>query len=152
MTDLEESADSEETPGEGQHEHTVDPKGRVSLPVEFRKALNLVEGTELVVTRHLNERGLLVFWKDSWTQFRENLNGAGKVKIRRVLIGSSRKVRLDALGRIQIPVNLRNYADLSGKCYVMGQSTYIEMWSMAVWDRTHEPEVYVDEEFDDLLP
>ena len=41
---------------EGQHEHTVDGKGRVSIPSDFRAVLGLTEGMELVVTRHLNER------------------------------------------------------------------------------------------------
>ena len=51
---------------EGQHEHTVDGKGRVSIPSDFRSVLGLEEGAELVVTRHLNERCLLVYWPDAW--------------------------------------------------------------------------------------
>ena len=46
---------------EGQHEHTLDSKGRLSVPADFRLALQLTENDELIVTRHLKERCLLVF-------------------------------------------------------------------------------------------
>ena len=45
---------------EGQHEHTLDSKGRLSVPADFRLALQLTENDELIVTRHLKERCLLV--------------------------------------------------------------------------------------------
>ena len=43
---------------EGQHEHTLDSKGRVSIPSDFRVELSLEENAELIVTRHLKERCL----------------------------------------------------------------------------------------------
>ena len=49
---------------EGQHEHTLDSKGRVSVPSDFRAELNLEENAELIITRHLKERCLLVFWPE----------------------------------------------------------------------------------------
>lgn len=132
---------------EGQHEHTVDGKGRVSIPAEFRGGVGLEEGTELTVTRHLNERCLLVFWPEGWTAFKARIEAAPPrvaSVMRRVVCGTARRVRLDRLGRIQIPQVLRKYAELDGKCFVMGQGGYMEVWSMSVWDRTHGPEAYAD--------
>ncbi|MEE2787945.1 MAG: AbrB/MazE/SpoVT family DNA-binding domain-containing protein [Myxococcota bacterium] len=134
---------------EGQHEHTVDGKGRVSIPSEFRIALGLVEGSELVVTRHLNERCLLIYWGEAWSNLKARIHDAPpKVAnaIRRVVCGAARRVKLDRLGRIQIPQTFRSYAELEGKCFLMGQGSVIECWSMSVWDLTHGPEAY--SEFD----
>ena len=81
---------------EGQHEHTVDSKGRVSLPAEFRSELNLEEGSELIVTRHLNERCLLVYWPEAWTALKEQIDSApAKLAsaLRRVVCGAARRVR-----------------------------------------------------------
>ena len=132
---------------EGQHEHTVDGKGRVSIPSDFRSVLGLEEGAELVVTRHLNERCLLIYWPDAWDALKEQISRAEPrlaSALRRVVCGAARRVRVDRLGRIQIPQTFRNYAELEGKCFLMGQGALIEIWSMSVWDVTHGPEAYED--------
>ena len=132
---------------EGQHEHTVDSKGRVSLPADFRGELHLEEGSELIVTRHLNERCLLVYWPDAWTDLKEQISSAPPrlaSALRRVVCGAARRVRVDRLGRIQVPHTFRRYAELEGKCFLMGQGRVIECWSMSVWDATHGPDVYAE--------
>ena len=130
---------------EGQHEHTLDSKGRISLPVEFRAELGLSEGSELHVTRHLNERCLLIYWPAAWAEFKAQIADApadiGRA-LRRVVCGAARRVKLDRLGRIQVPQTFRKYAELDGKCFLMGQGRVIECWSMNVWDSTHGPEAY----------
>jgi len=132
---------------EGQHEHTVDVKGRVSIPSDFRTSLLLEEGAELIVTRHLNERCLLVYWPEAWDELKAQIENAPSrlaSALRRVVCGAARRVRLDRLGRIQIPHTFRNYAELEGKCFLMGQGRVIECWSMSMWEMTHGPEVYDD--------
>ena len=141
-------------PVEGQHEHTLDGKGRMSIPAEFRGSLALTEGSELVVTRHLKERCLLVFWPESWDAFKEAVGKAPpqvSTALSRIVCGSSRRVRLDKLGRIQIPSVLRKYADLDGKCSVLGQRERLEIWSMAVWDETHGPQQYQELDLSEFM-
>ena len=132
---------------EGQHEHTLDGKGRVSVPSEFRSELGLVEHDELVVTRHLKERCLLIFWPEAWVRFKDKISTAPPSigsALRRVVCGTARRVKVDKLGRVQIPQVLRKYADLNGKCLVMGQGQLMELWSLNVWESTHGPDVYED--------
>ena len=132
---------------EGQHEHTLDGKGRVSIPSEFRAELEIVEHSELVVTRHLKERCLLVFWPEAWVGFKEKIAHAPPAiasALRRVVCGTARRVKVDKLGRIQVPQVLRKYADLNGKCLVMGQGQLMELWSQSVWETAHGPDVYED--------
>jgi len=134
---------------EGQHEHTVDVKGRVSIPSEFRGLLGLDEGAELIVTRHLNERCLLIYWPEAWDVLKQQIADATPrlaSALRRVVCGAARRVKLDRLGRIQIPHTFRGYAELEGKCFLMGQGQLIECWSMSMWELTHGPEAY--SEFD----
>ena len=147
MSAVEQNSAATEPYLEGQHDHTVDAKGRVSLPVEFRALLELTEGDELVVTRHLKERCLLVFWPDAWQRFRARIAEAPPpiaTALKRVVGGTARRVKLDRLGRVGLPQVLRRYADLEGKCFVMGQGRSIEIWAVDVWERTHGPERYAD--------
>lgn len=128
------------SPIEGQHEHTVDDKGRLSIPSEFRTALDLNEGDELVLTRHLSEACLLVFWPEAWDHFKRQwraFDPGTQSIVKRVVGGTARRAKLDRLGRVQVPKVLRDYAQLDGKCFVMGQSDKIELWAMATWDAAH---------------
>lgn len=141
------------TPVEGQHDHTVDDKGRVSIPADFRQALGLDEGAELVVTRHLKERCLRVFTPAGWEAFKaraaqgdRSLNAA----VQRVMVGSARRVKVDRLGRVQVPQVLRQFAALEGKCFVMGQGRFMELWDTNQWDLTHGPEQYAELDLSDL--
>lgn len=147
MSAVDEVLTSPEPYLEGQHDHTVDTKGRVSVPVDFRGLLALTEGDELVVTRHLKERCLLVFWPQAWQRFRDRIAEAPApvaTALKRVVGGTARRVKVDRLGRIQLPQVLRRYAELEGKCFVMGQGHSIEIWATDVWERTHGPERYAD--------
>lgn len=136
---------AEPTPLEGQHDHTVDEKGRISVPAEFRAALALEEGAELVVTRHLKEHCLRLFTVPAWDDFKRRAAAGDRAlnaAVQRVMVGSARRVKLDRLGRVQVPQVLRQFAQLEGKCFVMGQGRFMELWDTAVWDRTHGPEQY----------
>ena len=130
---------------EGQHDHTVDDKGRVSIPAQFRTELGLEDGDELVVTRHLKEDCLLVFRKDAWAAFKAGATrrpGPVANAIRRVMKGSARRVKLDRLGRISLPAALRAQARLDSRCFVMGQGSWIEIWNVDLWNACHGPAQY----------
>lgn len=132
---------------EGQHDHTVDGKGRVSIPAEFRGQLGLTEADELVVTRHFNQRCLLIYPMAAWAEFKaliEASDAAVRPLLRRVVAGSARRVRVDRLGRIQLPQVLRRFAQLDGKCFVVGQGQRIEVWDISVWNEMFDPERLMD--------
>jgi len=141
------------TPVEGLHEHTVDSKGRVSVPAVFRGALEVNEGDELVVTRHLKERCVLVYWPNSWDDMKsraDQLAAPVRAAVRRVTVASAHRVKMDRLGRIQVPMVLRKYADLDGKCFVMGQGDRMEIWAPTQWEETHGPQIYAELDLSDL--
>lgn len=134
-------------PLEGQHDHTLDEKGRVSIPAEFRQVLQLEEGDEVVITRHLNEQCLLVFRPDAWKAFMDkvdrDLSPIGNA-LRKVVRGAARRMKVDRLGRISVPSAVRGHAALDGKCFVVGQDQWMQIWDVEVWNRTHAPENYAE--------
>jgi MraZ protein len=140
-------------PVEGLHEHTVDSKGRVSVPAVFRGALGVQEGDELVVTRHLKERCVLVYWPAAWDAMKARADALAapvRAAVRRVTVASAHRVKLDRLGRIQVPLVLRKYAELDGKCFVMGQGDRMEVWAPMQWEQTHGPQVYAQLDLSEL--
>lgn len=130
---------------EGPHEHTVDDKGRVSIPAEFRGLLEVGEGDELVVTRPLADECLFVFRPDAWAAYKRKAEALPPAIARhfgRVVGGMAKRVKLDRLGRIQLPQVLRKYAHLDGKCFVIGKGHRMEIWAEDVWMAATAPEVF----------
>ena len=132
---------------EGQFDPRVDEKGRFSLPAEIRTILGLTEESELILTRHTELRCLLLFWPESWAAFKNRiaaLTPAQASVIHRVVQGSARKLRLDKVGRLQIPPLLRNFGgiELQSTCLLNGVGHCMELWCERIWN----------ERFGGLLP
>ena len=57
------------------------------------------------------------------------------------------EVELDKQGRINIPQNLRKYANLTKECTVIGVSNRIEIWDRETWNEFYEES---EESFEDI--
>ena len=98
----------------GEYRHKLDNKGRVSMPAKFRNEL----GSSFVVTRGLTEKCLFVFPLKIWDKYvsaYESLSTLTDNDVRefgRLFFGRASDCDVDAQGRINIPQNLREFADL----------------------------------------
>lgn len=118
----------------GEYRHTLDDKGRMSVPIKFRAALS--EGA--VVTRGL-DRSLFLYPKREWEKLAEQLSSLpfGQADTRafaRLMLAGAMEVELDKSGRINVPEYLRNYADLNKKVVVAGLYNRLELWDEESWD------------------
>ncbi len=122
----------------GEHNHTLDNKGRITMPSKFRDDL----GEEFIITKGLDSC-LFVYPKAEWTIFEDKLktlpltNKDARAFVRFFFAGAS-ECSLDKQGRVLIPPNLRNHADLSKDAIIIGVSTRIEIWSKGKWDKYTE--------------
>lgn len=132
----------------GRHEHTIDPKGRVSIPVKFREVLGKKYDERLVIT---NFDGCLVAYPyEEWIKLEEKASTLSMVKketrsFMRFFYSSAIECTLDKQGRILIPQTLREYAALDKEVVLVGQLKKIEIWSKKRWS---EEIVKVHEDFD----
>ncbi|MBC7249274.1 MAG: division/cell wall cluster transcriptional repressor MraZ [Anaerolineae bacterium] len=116
----------------GEFEHTVDAKGRVTIPAKFRDAL--ADG--LYLTRGL-DGCLFAYPPDAWRQIAEQIadrplteNGARSFSR---MLYSSTECRLDKQGRILIPAQLREYAAIENEAVIIGMNSRLEIWSKERW-------------------
>lgn len=129
----------------GQFVHSVDSKGRITVPVRFRAALSsgayLTQGFE---------RNLMVYTTDSFSQLAEKAKTLTTTDpearaIRRVIFGGAADVDLDSQGRILVPPFLRDYAQLEEEAAIVGAGEYFEIWDAEFWrgelDSVTDPEV-----------
>lgn len=117
----------------GEYHHTLDEKGRMSVPVKFRATL----ATGAVVTRGL-DRSLFLYPKDEWQKLAEKLAALpfGQSDTRafaRLMLAGAMEVEVDKSGRVLLPEYLRSYAGLSKDVVVAGLYNRLEIWDESVW-------------------
>lgn len=124
----------------GEHQHTLDEKGRIIIPSKFRADL----GLEFVMTKGL-DNCLFVYPKSEWQILEEKLKTLpltskdARAFVRFFFSGASEST-LDKQGRVLIPANLREHSRLDKEAVIIGVSTRIEIWSKDHWDN------YIDED------
>jgi len=132
----------------GRYFHTIDPKGRVSIPARFREALGDDSSGRLVVVP--NEHCLEVHPLEEWQRIEAKLREQSVFnpevrKISRLYISKAKDVDLDAQGRILIPPDLRTEGGLARDVTLVGGGlTHFEIWDrrrFEEFDRTHQDEL-----------
>ena len=117
----------------GTFSHTIDDKGRLTLPAKYRADL----GHGVVVTRGV-DKCLFIFVADEFQKLASQIGSLpmtqseGREFARHFFSGAS-DVELDKQGRILIPPDLRDYAGLDGEVIVAGINTRIEVWDVKAW-------------------
>ena len=124
----------------GEHQHSLDEKGRIIIPSKFRADL----GLEFVMTKGL-DNCLFLYPKSEWEILEEKLKKLpltskdARAFVRFFFSGASEST-LDKQGRVLIPGNLREHSRLDKDAVIIGVSTRIEIWSKDHWDD------YIDED------
>jgi MraZ protein len=118
----------------GEYNHTLDDKGRVTIPARFRAEM----ATGVVVTRGL-DGCLALYPNDEWASLAERVNALPITDrrardFRRFVFGSAADGVPDRQGRITIPAYLRQYAGIDSEVMIVGMNTYIEIWNPETWE------------------
>jgi len=119
----------------GRFEYQLDPKGRVSLPAEFRRQ---TDGVRFVLLRWKPDH-LTLFPEEVWSQVearileqrRENPTAA---PLLRRITSQAVNVEPDRQGRILIPAWLKDAVGLKGTVLLTGNVDRIELWDPASFE------------------
>lgn len=129
----------------GTYEHSLDPKGRVSLPARFREILATQGDQRLVVTTNVDASGrcLVAYPMPEWMAFQEKISTLPQfeeavIRLKRLHIAGACECTTDKQGRLLIPPMLREYASLSGSVVFAGLGNSIEIWDRGRWDEERE--------------
>lgn len=125
----------------GEFRNTLDEKGRILFPTKLRNQLfGKTEKNVLVVTQSF-DRCLWLYTIDEWKLLSSKIMETASPfdrKNRLVLrsfIAPAQVVELDKAGRLSVPQSLREYANLSKDCVVLGINKYMELWDSATYSQ-----------------
>lgn len=133
----------------GEYRHNVDGKGRVFLPAKLRDEL----GTGFMLCKGIEgKRCLCVYSSEEWDKLDEKIRELPTMKaskVRRFLYAGAASLECDGQGRVVLPANLREYAELSGEICILGMSTHLELWNCEAW--SEENAEYTPENIGELV-
>lgn len=120
----------------GQYEHTLDPKGRVSVPSKFREVLSAKGDGRLIIT--YLDSCLMAYPFDEWRDLEEKLLSYSFVSdeqtaVVRHLVSNAVDCDVDKQGRVLIPPLLREKAGLATDVVLAGVLKKFEIWDRARW-------------------
>lgn len=117
----------------GEYLHNLDEKGRLAIPVKFRKEL-----VKAVVTKGL-DGCLVVYPAVEWKKLADKLaalpiSKANSRAFSRLMLAGAMDVEVDNQGRVGLPDYLRKFAGLNKKVVVAGLYNRVEIWDSTKWE------------------
>lgn len=135
----------------GSFEHAIDDKGRLSIPARYREILKRRRERELILVDPLFDACIVAYPIKTWQQIEQNLlsKGNSDKKFReyaRLISAHAVESTVDSQGRILIPPQLREKADLRRDVVIVGVLDKIEIWNRERWAsfcaQERDPEEY----------
>lgn len=122
----------------GWHEHTLDEKGRLSLPSAFRDKLGVNKDDRVYATCSLSGPCIEVYPDSEWQKLLEKVSRLPQthpqvIAFRRRFISAASELTMDRAGRVLIPPPLRVQCGLAKDVLVAGNIEKMEVWDRATF-------------------
>jgi len=122
----------------GQYQHSLDSKGRITIPSKFREEL----GDTFVCTQGL-DNCIFVYSLSEWQRLADNLRElpftSGDVRsFERFFFSGAAELETDKNGRAVLPAHLREYAGIDKELLIVGVGRRVEIWSPQNWARYNQ--------------
>ena len=126
----------------GRSEHSLDGKGRLSIPARFRDVLRKQYDERLMITpwnKCLKAYPLPQWEKMELTLLEQLKEQPGMKKMISYMIGGVVECSLDKQGRILLPPKLREECGVDKDVVVSGVMTYFEILDKKSWEIDSKP-------------
>ena len=120
----------------GEYSNSLDQKHRLSIPVQFRKALDPINDRTFVLTRGFDPC-LILYPVTGWNRVEEQLSQLSSIRGQhrnfvRSIVRHATYLQYDSQGRIAIPDNLLKFASVKKDVDIIGMINKIELWAPEV--------------------
>ena len=118
----------------GEFRHALDEKKRLIITSKYRDEL----GTTFILTRGI-EKCLFLYSEKEWSILTEKLHTLSFTKkdarnFLRFFLSGATQLEFDKQGRVVLPTNLIEYANISKDCVIIGVGERLEVWSKEEWE------------------
>lgn len=123
--------------------HTLDDRGRVSIPSEFREIIKERAKGKVVITMD-RAKCIMVYPMDVWEkEAGERIKpylptdprvSQSEIDFRRYTMATSKIMELDSHGRLLIPPQYREHAGIEKDVAIVGGGFVFEIWDRGRWE------------------
>jgi MraZ protein len=136
----------------GEFEATLDAKGRFLLPAGVKKQLSEEDGNQFVINRGF-EKCLALYPLKSWQPLFDQISKLNEFdpkvrEFRRYFLNGATFVEPDTAGRLLIPPNLKDHAELQKDIVLVSAVNKIEIWDSKKYHQLFDS--YSAEDFSNL--
>ena len=141
----------------GEHEHTIDRKGRLIIPSRFREVMKEHYTERFMATRGL-DKCLFLFPEDEWRAQESRFRALSFTKqearrFNRFFFSGAAELSFDRQGRVLIPSYLKDYAGIKRDVVLVGLSNRVEVWDKEGWKKFYEQgKDHYEQVAENLLP
>lgn len=122
----------------GQFLHSIDSKGRLSLPARLRKNVAEDADNSFVMTLGI-DKCIEIYPKDQWKLIEEkllklNFFDQREARFIRMMLQNAQEDTMDAQSRILIPQSLLDYAGIKNEVLILGVLKKMELWNNEIYN------------------
>ena len=131
---------------------TLDAKGRFAIPTRYRERIAARCEGQLVATVD-KDYCLLIYPFPDWEEIERklvrlpSLNKQAR-RLQRLMVGYATEIEIDGHGRILLPRELREFADLGRQAILLGQGNKFELWDEESWNEKRDAWLAAEDEAD----
>ncbi len=123
----------------GQSKHTITKDGRLSLPSKMRDVIGKKYDTDEVYIVLLPENILCIYPESEFEKMVEELTKqlgsslGSSTQLKREICSNADQSKIDSSGRIVIPQEMRDAAEIDQDVLVLGTEDHMELWNPERW-------------------
>ena len=124
----------------GSFVHTIDPKGRVSVPAKFRDSIFASNDDRVVITNFRSKSAACLDAHPyaAWLRLEERMSQRPQFNpmveaFTHYYISNAQECHVDSQGRILLPPLLRTYAGLGDEIMFTGHGSKFRLWDRKAW-------------------
>ena len=126
----------------GRHDHTIDKKGRLSIPSGFRMEIQRLGGDRPPILSQQKDH-LTLYPGLVWEQIENDLLSKPTLQpdvqaYQRFVIANATECPVDNQGRILVPAHQRRHAKLENKVTLAGVLNKIEIWNVKLFEQDQQ--------------
>lgn len=124
----------------GVFECSADAKGRIMLPIAFKKQLAAVSEQGFVIKRSIFSKSLELYPVNTWSEMVKEVNKLNRfvkknVEFIRMFNYGVKSIELDNNGRILIPKDLVDFAGIKKDIVMAAATDRIEIWDRKTYEK-----------------
>ena len=115
-----------------EYRYSLDAKNRIFIPAKYREIL----GDSFIITRRL-DTCLALYTTEEWEKYSEKIKAlpdSVAMELKRFIFPKTLLAEPDSQGRVIIPNDLKEYAQLEKNAVIIGVGDHAEIWSESLWD------------------